>query len=258
MKRRLLPIVSILVGLLTAAAPARAIILLGSNASAGQFPFMAAVFQNGSFICSGTVIKSDWVLTAGHCISAGTYTVRVGSANRDSGGQLLGVDQAIQHPNFDGSAFTNDAGLLHLVGNANVQPVALSGSGDDDLEADGAAATLAGWGDITPTLGLLAPAQLRRASVNIVGDSSCHGDTGSLQAQTQVCDSGFLQGQCNGDSGGAQLGFKNGHYVQIGIISNSLFLLCGYANLLVPEASSEVNAPTIKSFISSTANILIP
>jgi hypothetical protein len=43
--------------------------------------------------------------------------------------------------------------------------------------------------------------------------------------------------------------------VQIGIVSNSVVLLCGYANLLIPEASAEVNAPSIRNFISSTAGV---
>jgi secreted trypsin-like serine protease len=216
---------------------------------------MAAIHQDGGFICGGTVIASRWVLTAGHCIGEGNYSVRVGSTSRSSGGVVIPVDGKVVHPQFDGVNFTNDAGLLHLAANAPVTPVTLAGPGDDNLEADGASATLVGWGDITPTLGLLASETLRQASVNIVGDANCFGETSSLDAQTNVCDSGVVQGQCNGDSGGPQLGRKNGGLVQIGIVSHSVVLLCGYANLLIPEASAEVNAPSIRNFISSTAGV---
>jgi snapalysin len=210
---------------------------------------MASVHQDGGFICSGTVISQRWVLTAGHCIGAGRYDVRVGSVNRSSGGRFIHVDLALLHPQASQSPFSNDVGLLRLDQDAGVPTVALSGPGDDNLEADGAPATLVGWGDITPTLGLLAPESLRRANVNIVNDLNCYGEDASIGPRTNVCDSGLLQGQCNGDSGGAQLAPKNGGVVQIGVISNSLNILCGYGNLIVPEASAEVNAPSIRDWI---------
>ena len=41
-------------------------------------PMGRAVFSNGSFTCSGTIISANYVLTARHCIS-GSMSVRVGS-----------------------------------------------------------------------------------------------------------------------------------------------------------------------------------
>jgi len=255
MRMRLTVVVLALTGLMAVGTPSHAIIIGGSSAPISTFPFMASVHVDGSFVCSGTVIAPRWVLTAAHCIGPGSFTVRVGSASRSAGGVLIGVDSAIAHPQFDNTLFINDVGLFHLTANAPVTPVTLAGAGDDALEADGAPATLVGWGDITPTLGLLSPDAMRQAQVNVVGDESCFGDPSAADARTNVCDSGLLQGQCNGDSGGAQLGVGGGGFVQIGVISHSTVLLCGYANLLLPEASAEVNAPSIRSFISSTAGV---
>ena len=52
-----------------------------------------------------------------------------------------------------------------------------------------------------------------------------------------------------------QLVNKFGSWLQIGIISNSLNVLCGYGNQIVPEASAEVNAPTIRKFISDHTGV---
>ncbi|MBP2475798.1 secreted trypsin-like serine protease [Crossiella equi] len=47
-------------------------------------PWSAAVYRNGSFTCSGTIISPNWVLTAKHCVGSG-LTVRVGNVQRAQG-----------------------------------------------------------------------------------------------------------------------------------------------------------------------------
>ena len=46
-------------------------IIGGASARAGQFPFIASIYINradGTFFCSGALINSQWVLTAGQCV----------------------------------------------------------------------------------------------------------------------------------------------------------------------------------------------
>jgi secreted trypsin-like serine protease len=198
------------------------------------------------------VISSQWVLTAAHCVMGGTYTVTLGTINRSNGsGQTIAVDQKIVHPSYDSGAVTNDAALLHLATTTLQPAITLATAADDDLEADGHPVTVAGWGDITPTLGLLASSTLREVGLNVVGDQTCFGETSSVAAVTEVCAEALLKDSCNGDSGGPLFAPKNGTYVQIGIVSHGF----SCAIPMFPGQYSEVNAPTIRSFITQYTGV---
>jgi secreted trypsin-like serine protease len=250
MRTRALALVVALVGLLGAGLPAKAIVG-GSATPNGALPFMAVVEKDGSFICGGTVIAPQWVLTAAHCIEAGAYTVLIGTNNRNSGGQRFNATATVD-PNYDSGAITNDAALLHLSGSTSAPRIALSGAGDDGLEADGAAVTVAGWGDITPiTGGLLAPAGLRQVNLNVVSDQKCFNTTSSVEATSEVCASALLKDSCQGDSGGPLFASTSSGPKQIGIVSHGF--LCAIP--LFPGSYSEVNSAGIRGWIAATAGV---
>jgi len=39
----------------------------GSTAARGQFPWQVALIINGASFCGGSLISSQWILTAAHC-----------------------------------------------------------------------------------------------------------------------------------------------------------------------------------------------
>ena len=93
-----------------AAAPSMAIVG-GSNAAAGEFPSVAEVIFGKGFLCTGTLIAPDYVLTAGHCGSitggagvatpaawpAAAFDVYIGS-NKPGQGEQVPVSQATVEP----------------------------------------------------------------------------------------------------------------------------------------------------------------
>jgi trypsin len=198
------------------AAPSSAIVG-GTNASDGEFPAVAQIILGKAFMCTGTLISPDTVLTAGHCSSltgAAVATpaayppqaidVRIGNVRSDTGGEVVPVSRVIMQPNYLlGSGY--DISLLRLSRNATKTPVKVAGSGETASWAVGSSLQIVGWG--TTSEGGDTPDVLQKASVPRVADTTCasaYKDDGGFDAKTMLC-AGYPQGgvdTCQGDSGG--------------------------------------------------------
>jgi trypsin len=229
----------------------------GTNVPNGAYPFMASVQDDGFHFCGGSVIASNWVLTAAHCVpdgSAAGLSVVVGTTNNSDGsGTRIPVTEVRVHPLY-ASDSVFDAALLRLASSvpAGVSPITLSELANDNLEANGAAVTVAGWGDNNPaTMGLLAGPTLKEASLNVVGDQQCMGSTTSTEAITTVCAEKFAKDSCQGDSGGPLFAKVGTSRIQVGIVSRGL--LCAIYSQ--PGMYSEVNNADIRGFIRSNTGV---
>ncbi|PSN32218.1 Chymotrypsin-2 [Blattella germanica] len=70
----------------------------GSNAQTGEFPFQVSLrsASSNSHFCGGSIISSDYVLTAAHCVdgsSGSSIVVVTGSIHLNSGGARHGVSR---------------------------------------------------------------------------------------------------------------------------------------------------------------------
>jgi trypsin len=198
------------------AAPSQAIVG-GHDAAAGAYPQVAEITFGKSFLCTGTVIAPDWVLTAGHCGSvtgaavaspvgwpAPLIDVRVGS-NQAGQGTLVPADKVVVEPAYLATS-GHDISLIHLASNAPVAPTRVAGAGEGSLWAPGTLETIVGWG--TTSEGGDTPDTLQEAQVPITTDAYCGGAYGDFDATTMVC-AGYPQGgtdTCQGDSGGPLFG----------------------------------------------------
>jgi trypsin len=199
------------------AAPSMAVVG-GSDAAPGEFPSVSEVIIAKGFLCTGTLIAPDTVLTAGHCSSitggAGIASpaayppqaidVYIGS-NKPGQGEKVPVSKVTAHPNYllsDGY----DISILKLSRASTKTPTPVSGTAEESLFAPSTLETIVGFG--TTSEGGDTPDTLQKAQVPVTTDAYCSGAYSSFEAQTQIC-AGYPQGgvdTCQGDSGGPMFG----------------------------------------------------
>ena len=229
--------------------PRASAVVNGEPVPEGKREFMAAILDDGSHFCGGSVIAPQVVMTAAHCVPdelADGLSVSVGSSDYTDGTEIP-VTAVDVHPAYLAGDDSADVAVLHLASAAPVAPIALAGPGDDDLEAPGAPAIVAGWGSQTPFVGQV-PAldtQLHEVALEVVADDdpSC----GTSSPDNQVCASDFLEDSCQGDSGGPLFADTAGGEVQIGVVSSGFgCAVPGFAGFY-----TEVNGPAIAGFLAS-------
>ncbi|XP_062046028.1 chymotrypsin-like elastase family member 3B [Lepus europaeus] len=182
----------------------------GTDADPHSWPWQAMVLyeQDGAlyFICGGTLIDPDWVMTAGHCFPYnGTYWVLLGGHDiTDLGGnQIIPGEKIVVHPDYDASK-GNDIALLKLSRSAEVteevQPACLAPR--DYILPHGTECYITGWG--TTSTGGAVSNVLQQGLLPVVDYEHCSDSDwwGSTVKETMVCAGGANVAGCNGDSGG--------------------------------------------------------
>jgi secreted trypsin-like serine protease len=215
---------------------AHAAIVGGVAASAGSFPWLAEVvftLPNGEAEhCSGTVVASNVVLTAGHCavdadgqaISADSYTVYTGNVDW-ADGTTSAVTSVLPYPSYDPQNGYGDAALLVLATPTAAPSIALAGP-QGGTPAPGTPLEIAGWGVTYPAQTTFT-SELQWASVQADPAATCTSEDGAIgltfDASAQFCVSAppaYTAGPCHGDSGGPAIAdASSATPVEVGIVS---------------------------------------
>jgi secreted trypsin-like serine protease len=214
--RRLLAVSMTAAALLCATAAPSSAVVGGGPASPGEYPAVAEI-TFGPFLCTGTLISPEWVLSAGHCSSitgaavaspaswpAALINVRIGGVNQNDGEERA-VGRVLVHPDY---LLTSgyDISLLELAQPSTMTPTQVAGAGERDIWSPGTLETIVGWGATEE--GGDVPDTLQEAQVPVTTDGYCAGAYSDFDAATMVC-AGFPEGgvdTCQGDSGGPMFG----------------------------------------------------
>ena len=214
--RRVLAVSVAAAALACASAAPSAAVVGGGPASPGEYPAVAEI-TFGPFLCTGTLVTPNWVLSAGHCGSvtgAAVATpaswppqlinVRIGGVTQTDGEKRT-VSRVVLHPNY---LLTSgyDISMLQLSQSSTMAPTQVAGAGERGIWSAGTLETIVGWGATEEGGGT--PDNLQEAQVPITTDAYCAGAYSDFDPQTMVC-AGFPQGgvdTCQGDSGGPMFG----------------------------------------------------
>jgi secreted trypsin-like serine protease len=180
-------------------------IIGGRPVAAGAFLDCVAVGSDSQWGCTGTLVASDVVVTAGHCADFATR-VYFGT-NVTQPGRVVRVKKAVRHPKYHKGGAKNDLMVLVLEEKIAVAPRALATKTLIDQATDGRAV---GFGNVDP-MGMFGYGVKREVDVP-VASPSCRGKVdGHDDASAYGCDLGleFVAGRpllerdsCTGDSGG--------------------------------------------------------
>ncbi|KAM7344132.1 trypsin 3A1-like [Cochliomyia hominivorax] len=109
-------------------------------ATEGQFPFKAALLQDGQLKCGGAILTKSFILTAAHCLlnrSPSKMTIAVGAIDLQAGpGISYKLSAFIMHPKYNRINQNYDIGLIKVeepmeLGTFNVNSIQLSNMQED-------------------------------------------------------------------------------------------------------------------------------
>nr|XP_016923390.2 serine protease grass isoform X1 [Drosophila suzukii] len=209
-------------------------IIGGRNVQIASHPWMAYLHQESQFICGGTLINRQFVLTAAHCLdSSSKLTVRLGGMSLRSSDNSMcqipaedyEVDRAFRHKYFTPTIFLNDIGMLRLARfvdyNVHIRPICIIlDPAMQRLVEDGMTLTATGWGltDVGSEASVL-----QEASILVMNRNLCSDLYNVPVGLNQICAGDSETNTCSGDSGGPLGGiviyYGEPKFVQYGLTS---------------------------------------
>ncbi|XP_076026619.1 enteropeptidase [Genypterus blacodes] len=203
----------------------------GVNAAKGAWPWLVSLHWNGRHVCGASLIDSEWLLTAAHCVYGKNlhlerWSALIGlhSQSQPSSAdvQTRRVDRIVINRRYNRRTKEADIAMMHLQQpisfNALVQPVCLPAEQQDP--ETGRKCLIAGWGRMIED-GPLADV-LQEAELPVVPQHHCQLQLPEFSITPSMLCAGYTEGgvdSCQGDSGGPLMCLDNKHWVLIGVTS---------------------------------------
>ncbi|KAH8329417.1 hypothetical protein KR074_010315, partial [Drosophila pseudoananassae] len=224
-------------------------IVNGEATTIESHPYQVSIqTTKGSHFCGGSLIDSETVVTAAHCMqsyAANELQVRLGSTSRSDGGEVVSVRAFKFHEGYNSKLMVNDVAIMKLSSpvrqTTKIRAIELA----DSTPASGTEAIVTGWGT-TCFLFCSSPDTLMGVAVNLLQVSDCASDSysyGESILDTMVCAYGEKKDACQGDSGGPLV--ANGKLVGVVSWGNGC-AWSGYPGVYADVAS-------LKSWIDKTS-----
>lgn len=177
--------------------------------------------------CGGSLIQTNWVLTAAHCLQD-IIPVRIQIGTKrigGNGGFVAYPKKIIVNSGFMSSGnYPDDIALIQLTTHAPVSYVIEYHNKSDynSYLTSGTNSTVFGWGKTDPD-SVSGVTVLRNVEVPIVARSTCNIAYGNILSDKQICAGSAGKDSCQGDSGGPLVVFRNvsakAQPLQVGLVS---------------------------------------
>jgi trypsin len=220
-------VIHLLVLLVGLSATANLEIVGGQDAVANEFPFQASIqFKNGEHFCGGSLIRSNWVLTAAHCLDIPKERMQVVMGLHDrtitTEAEIFEVADIVIHHKYS-TALEFDIALIELKGHSKQTPITIN---ETELRISPVKKTMvwvAGWGLLRGG-GFKLPNILQKVEVPLVSQDECNAPAsydGDIKDH-MIC-AGFKNGgkdSCQCDSGGPLfMKSEKGEFSLVGVVS---------------------------------------
>lgn len=208
-------------------------IIGGTDADISDFPWQV-YYEAGQYMCGGSIISEDWVITAAHCtrnndgseIPPSEMMIRAGATNpyQLHSGKTYLISEVIVHEDFNNRTLVNDIALLKLqqpVDVVNAKAVKLLTDADvmEGASDPGVMTWVTGWG-LTKVSPEEFPWDLQKVQLPIVSEEQASVVWKNIAGN--VIMAGYRNADrdaCNGDSGGPMVVNVSGEYRLAGITS---------------------------------------
>ncbi|XP_053326551.1 serine protease 33-like [Spea bombifrons] len=210
----------------------------GQDALYGEWPWQVSLRKGGYHICGGSMIDTQWVITAAHCFIQpylpSDYSVNLGAYQLSvPSGVMAKVSNIYIHPTYKRAGSSGDIALIKLQNPVPytdyMLPVCIPAS--DVVFPSGLSCFVTGWGSIRQGVSLPSPQTLQKVQIPIIDRTTCdamyHANNPTLLPNVtiilwdMIC-AGFKDGQkdsCQGDSGGPLVCRWDGSWLLAGIVS---------------------------------------